>query len=224
MVSKPSSHVFLLRRQQRSNAIIDTCNISWFMKRPYASSTYDTMRIHDSRTYKAETESGRNVPGTGRRENSIENSADKVLRARIGFTIDASKFATTKRKKWKRETVPQRSKGKMPLVVFGDGMFGKNQTKIKGHECGAVGVLWKMLQRREARGEIALVTISEYNTSQICHRCMSKSLKKLKTEDGVTHHGILDGQTCGMLWNRDTNASKNKYFIARKVWEGFGHP
>ncbi|KAL1933598.1 hypothetical protein VTP01DRAFT_7688 [Rhizomucor pusillus] len=58
----------------------------------------------------------------------------------------------------------------------------------------------------------------------ICHSCMSKSLKKLKTEDGVTHHGILDCQTCGMLWNRDTNASKNMYFIARKVWEGFGRP
>lgn len=49
----------------------------------------------------------------------------------------------------------------MPLVFFGDGMFGKDCNRIKGHESGVVGILWKMLKRREARGEIALVTISE---------------------------------------------------------------
>lgn len=55
----------------------------------------------------------------------------------------------------------------MPLVVFGSGMFGKNNVKIKGHRAGLLNVLYRMLKRREARGELAIVTIDEYLTSQV---------------------------------------------------------
>ncbi|KAL1933455.1 hypothetical protein VTP01DRAFT_7545 [Rhizomucor pusillus] len=54
----------------------------------------------------------------------------------------------------------------MPLIAFGDGMFGKDGVKIKGHESGIVGILYRMLKRREARGEAVIVTIDEYSSSQ----------------------------------------------------------
>lgn len=76
-------------------------------------------------------------------------------------------LSAEKEYKWTREKKIQRRKEKMPLIVFGDGMFGKDGTRLKGHESGVTNVLWKMLKQREARGEVALVTIDEYLTSQV---------------------------------------------------------
>lgn len=39
------------------------------------------------------------------------------------------------------------------IIVFRDGMFGKDGNKLKGHESGLVGTLWKMLKRRKRREE-----------------------------------------------------------------------
>lgn len=72
-----------------------------------------------------------------------------------------------KEKKWQRVKGVSTAKDKMPLIVFGDGMFGKDGVKIKGHESGIVGILYRMLKRREARGEAVIVTIDEYRTSQV---------------------------------------------------------
>ncbi|KAL1935760.1 hypothetical protein VTP01DRAFT_4900 [Rhizomucor pusillus] len=53
----------------------------------------------------------------------------------------------------------------MPLIVFGDGMFGKDGVKIKGHENGIAGIPYRMLKRREEREEAVIVTINEYRLS-----------------------------------------------------------
>ncbi|KAL1930308.1 hypothetical protein VTP01DRAFT_1462 [Rhizomucor pusillus] len=72
-----------------------------------------------------------------------------------------------KEKKWQRVKGVSTAKDKMLLIVFGDGMFGKDRVKIKGHESGIVGILYRILKRREARGEAVIVTIDEYRTSQV---------------------------------------------------------
>ncbi|KAH8554187.1 hypothetical protein BGW37DRAFT_483758, partial [Umbelopsis sp. PMI_123] len=52
------------------------------------------------------------------------------------------------------------------LSLFGDGMFGcKNHVHLKGKPVGVVGVLWKMLKRRERLGKLVVVPIDEYYTS-----------------------------------------------------------
>jgi hypothetical protein len=47
-------------------------------------------------------------------------------------------------------------------------MFGiKNHVHLKGKPVGLVGVLWKMLKRRERLGKLVVVPIDEYLTSQV---------------------------------------------------------
>ncbi|KAL1931137.1 hypothetical protein VTP01DRAFT_10274 [Rhizomucor pusillus] len=107
-----------------------------------------------------------------------------------------------KEKKWQRVKGVSTARDKMPLIVFGR----------------------RMLKRREARGEAVIVTIDEYHTSQVCHSCLARCLRNVTTEDNISHHGIIDCQNCGMLWNRDVNASMNMYYIASRVWQGLGRP
>ncbi|KAL1935442.1 hypothetical protein VTP01DRAFT_4582 [Rhizomucor pusillus] len=110
----------------------------------------------------------------------------------------------------------------MPLIVFGSGIFGKDGVPLKSHQSGVVGILWRELKKREANGEVAVVKIDEYLTSQICHACLSRTLDNMITDDGVKHHGIQVCKSCGTLWNRDTNASKNMFYIAMCIWSGHG--
>lgn len=76
-----------------------------------------------------------------------------------------------KQKKWAKAKFTPNSEGKLPLVVFGNGMFGKDNVPMKGHRPGLVGVLYRMLKRREARGELVVVIIDEYLTSQVTGNC-----------------------------------------------------
>lgn len=62
----------------------------------------------------------------------------------------------------------------MPFVVFGAGMFGKDGAPLKGQKSGVVNILWKELKKREANGEVVVVKIDEYLTSQV--RPILKSL------------------------------------------------
>ncbi|KAL1933262.1 hypothetical protein VTP01DRAFT_7352 [Rhizomucor pusillus] len=64
-----------------------------------------------------------------------------------------------KQKKWAKAKFTPNSEGKLPLVVFGNGMFGKENIPMKGHRSGLIGVLYRMLKRREARGELVVVII-----------------------------------------------------------------
>ncbi|KAI7901591.1 uncharacterized protein BX663DRAFT_562075 [Cokeromyces recurvatus] len=42
---------------------------------------------------------------------------------------------------------------KVPLIVFGAGMFGKDGVNLKGDKCRATGVLWRAIKRREKEDE-----------------------------------------------------------------------
>ncbi|KAL1931374.1 hypothetical protein VTP01DRAFT_9516 [Rhizomucor pusillus] len=72
-----------------------------------------------------------------------------------------------KEKKWRKARVNCDNNVKMPLIVFRSGMFGKDGVPLKGHQSGAVGILWRELKKREANGEVAVVKIDEYLTSQV---------------------------------------------------------
>jgi hypothetical protein len=49
-------------------------------------------------------------------------------------------------------------------------------------------------------------------------------LKKVKTPDGITHHGIVVCKNYQILWQRDINAGKNMYDIAEAIWNGGQRP
>jgi transposase len=49
-------------------------------------------------------------------------------------------------------------------------------------------------------------------------------LEKVKTQDGITHHGIVVCKNCQILWQRDINAGKNMYDIAEAIWNGGQRP
>jgi transposase len=51
-----------------------------------------------------------------------------------------------------------------------------------------------------------------------------EGLKKVKTPDGITHHGIVVCKNCQILWQRDINAGKNMYDIAEAIWNGGQRP
>jgi sortase (surface protein transpeptidase) len=67
----------------------------------------------------------------------------------------------------KDSTTNQQIKKKMPLVVFGSAMFGKDDVRIKGHRHGITNMIFKQLKHRESLGELCLLTIDEYFTSQV---------------------------------------------------------
>lgn len=57
---------------------------------------------------------------------------------------------------------------KLPLVIFGDGMFGKkNFVHFGGHRHGVVDVLWRTLKQKEYQGQVVAITIDEFLTSQV---------------------------------------------------------
>ncbi|KAI9484080.1 MAG: hypothetical protein EXX96DRAFT_606993, partial [Benjaminiella poitrasii] len=55
--------------------------------------------------------------------------------------------------------------------VFSSELFGKDPIKLKGNKAGVTGVLCRVLKRREAAGDLIVLTISEYKTSRICNEC-----------------------------------------------------
>ncbi|KAI8967173.1 hypothetical protein BDF20DRAFT_803796, partial [Mycotypha africana] len=108
--------------------------------------------------------------------------------------------------KWKPEPFNAGDKIKVPLIVFGNGMFGKDNVVLKSHRCGTVGVLWRALKQREVAGDLLVLEIDEFKTSRIRSCCSNDTLERLK---GIQTYSILVCKTCHILWNRDINASKN---------------
>lgn len=85
------------------------------------------------------------------------------------------------------------------MIIFGDGIFGK--------ETGMMGVLWRVLKKRETEGGLTTVTIGELNTSKIRSKCYSDALKLVSY---IHNQDVLECKTCTTLWQRDINAAKNK--------------
>jgi transposase len=114
---------------------------------------------------------------------------------------------------------------KMPLVVFGSAMFGKDGVRIKGHRHGITDTMFKQLKHRESLGELCLLTIDEYFTSQVCSKCKTRNLEKVADSNGKKLHAVLRCLTCNTLtWNRDVMASKNMWDISWSIWRGEGRP
>lgn len=103
-------------------------------------------------------------------------------------------------------------------------MFGKNDCKYKGHRKTGVNKLWNILKRREARGEAIVIKIDEFRTSKVCNSCKTKNLNNIVTADGIRHNGVQECKNCRTLWDRDVNASKNMFYIAKNIWDGHGRP
>ncbi|GAA5817579.1 hypothetical protein MFLAVUS_011127 [Mucor flavus] len=85
----------------------------------------------------------------------------------------------------------------------------------------ASGNLQCFTKKREAAGDLLVVTVDEFKTSRICCRCGTDSL------DGVAHvkgHSVLVCKTCNTLWQRDVNAAKNMMTISLSIWKGMGRP
>jgi transposase len=110
------------------------------------------------------------------------------------------------------------NKRKMSLVVFRSAMFGKDGARIKGHRHGITDMIFKQLKHRETLGELCLVTIDEYFTSQVCNKYKTRNLKNVTDSNGKKLHSVLRCLTCNtLIWNRDVMASKNMWDITRKV-------
>ncbi|KAI9247884.1 hypothetical protein EDC94DRAFT_528565, partial [Helicostylum pulchrum] len=84
---------------------------------------------------------------------------------------------------------------KVPLVIFGASMFGKDYVKLKGNHFSVTGVFWRALKKREAEGGLIAVTIDKYLTSQICSVCNSRTLK----DAGNKGKSSLICETCTYL-------------------------
>lgn len=70
--------------------------------------------------------------------------------------------------RWEKRKVNPDNDGKMPIIVFGAGMFGQvGKRRYKGHPSGVVGKLWKSLKSRERQLQCLVVTIDEYLSSQV---------------------------------------------------------
>ncbi|ORE06452.1 hypothetical protein BCV72DRAFT_328887 [Rhizopus microsporus var. microsporus] len=110
---------------------------------------------------------------------------------------------------------------KVPLVVFGAGMLGKDSIKLKGNRCGLTGVFWRALKRREAAGDLIAVTIDEYKSPKVCNACNNDPLARVS---GVKGCSTLVCSTCKTLWQRDINACKNMLSISLSIWDGRGRP
>ncbi|CEP17611.1 hypothetical protein [Parasitella parasitica] len=110
---------------------------------------------------------------------------------------------------------------KVPLIVFGSGMFGKDSVKLKGNKTGVTDILWRAIKKREKEGDLLAITIDEFKTSRICYRCYEDSLKKVDNVKGVS---VLGCENCKTLWQRDVNAAKNMLLISSYIWNDHDRP
>jgi transposase len=86
-----------------------------------------------------------------------------------------------------------------------------------------VGEFFSTLKKREAAGDLIVVTIDEYNTSKTCSLCFFDELKLMKAP-GFKECGVFTCSSCGKVWQRDVNAARNMMTISKAVWGGEGRP
>ncbi|OAD77825.1 hypothetical protein PHYBLDRAFT_141686 [Phycomyces blakesleeanus NRRL 1555(-)] len=150
------------------------------------------------------------------------NKTKKVKKNNGDTTFESLTRACTKRDRWK-PTKYQQDSTKVPLLVFGSGMFGKDDVKLKRHRCGAVGKLYKLLKKQEAEGQLIIITINEFKTSKTRSLCFFNDMKIIKTNPfkGVA---VVSCKQCNKVWKRDSNAANNMILISKPIWSGEGRP
>ncbi|CEG78374.1 hypothetical protein RMATCC62417_12992 [Rhizopus microsporus] len=120
---------------------------------------------------------------------------------------------------WRSLIFEDSSKEMIPLVVFGAGMFGKDNVKLKGHRCGVVGKLLKTLKKRDAEDHLIAVTIDEFKASKIYSFCSSGDVNIINTS-GFKGCSVLNCKQCRKVWQRDINAANNMMMISETIWSG----
>ncbi|KAI9365305.1 hypothetical protein BD770DRAFT_406539 [Pilaira anomala] len=61
--------------------------------------------------------------------------------------------------------------------------------------------------------------------STLSNSCFSKTLESIKrVADNKNLHSVLKCSNYTLIWNRDTNASRNMYHISHEIWKGNPHP
>ncbi|KAG1170488.1 hypothetical protein G6F70_000738 [Rhizopus microsporus] len=106
-------------------------------------------------------------------------------------------------KQWR----PQRNiydREKIPVVAFGSEMFRKDSVNSVD----------------TTQGDVLVVTVDEFRTSRVCNSCDKMAF----TSAFINPHGIQSCTECGLLWQRDINASKNIFKIANGILRGCGRP
>ncbi|CEP07343.1 hypothetical protein [Parasitella parasitica] len=156
----------------------------------------------------------------GRR--NVKRGEKKKKKSNMDKKEYAKLDTTAKKLKWK--PLPFREeKEKCPLVIFGDGVFGKDMAKLKNLRCGVVGKLYLTLKKREAAGELIVLTIDEFKTSKTCSSCFDNNLGIVKTPY-FKGNSVLACPKCKKVWQRDVNAAINMMTISRAVWMGEERP
>ncbi|KAI7908326.1 uncharacterized protein BX663DRAFT_482514 [Cokeromyces recurvatus] len=123
--------------------------------------------------------------------------------------------------KW-RPIKYKEDKTKVPLIVFGSGMFNKDTNKIRTLRCGVTGILWCALKRREAAGQLITIIIDEFGTSKVCSRCQTLTLMPASP---VTKLNVLTCSSCHtLLCQRDIDAFRNMMTISISIWQGRERP
>jgi hypothetical protein len=111
-------------------------------------------------------------------------------------------------RKWKKAATSN-DDSKVPVVVFGDAKFGRNQ---KG--AGSLAdKCRKLLSAADKAGRLVLINMDEYLTSQICSKCGHRSLSNQVTpgpgKQDIRMYSVLVCGRCNTVWQRDVNASRN---------------
>ncbi|KAG2200602.1 hypothetical protein INT47_007346 [Mucor saturninus] len=161
-----------------------------------------------------------------RRKN--KKKSKKRRRSRI---VDSLKSKPKIIKREHKEKFEGGDRNKMPLIIFGDGLKNKSQTKFKGLRSGVMDKLYRQLKRREKLGELLLVNINEFKTSKVSIlmyiNTFDNDLKNMRcgTDEKSSHiHQILICKRCNIFWNRDVMAAKNMLAISQSIWDGQGRP
>jgi tRNA U34 5-carboxymethylaminomethyl modifying enzyme MnmG/GidA len=68
-------------------------------------------------------------------------------------------------RQWRKAKINIDNQGKMPLIVFGNGLF--NPMAIRGHQAAPIKKIFSNLKQRERLGQALVLEIDEYLTSQV---------------------------------------------------------
>ena len=103
------------------------------------------------------------------------------------------------------ETVAEKT-----IVCFGDASFRHNS---KGH---ASSPKQERFVKRLRQLKANVYMTNEYNTSQICSKCMKgQRLEDCKTSTNSHYVRRCTNKTCRTIWNRDVNAARNILYVGK---------
>ncbi|CEP07440.1 hypothetical protein [Parasitella parasitica] len=112
-----------------------------------------------------------------KRRNKKKKKEEKKEKKNKNKEEEEGNSSQVKKKKWK-PAIFQASK-KIPLIVFGAGMFGKDLVKLKGLLSLTSFQCLKQFTNNTAPGKL----IDEFKTSKTCSLCFSDDLSIIKADN-----------------------------------------